>query len=360
MKTPLSILAALLLAGTAYAEEPEPDIWTKPSNGSTPAPASQPKRGRSIAVFDPVGVGVDPMACTTVGDLMRSELTKLGNSVTPRSTMPKETCADEACASEKSRDLMVNEAVVTRISRLDQKVLIMATVVDVGTGRAVFADRMTAASLDDFDVLAVRVARGIDRRVPFAETLTADAVSEYESRDQKRQRALYTTGLRIGGLFPVGGSYVGSRDLYLGEVVSLYEVRDYMIEAALGFRGNTNDPARSVGEWYVDLGGYYHLSNNDISPFIGAGMGLHTVAATWDEYDKIAPEPQRVTTQATGPAAWIGGGATLLRASDIHLIATVKYTAVFVNLDGQPAHGAMLGLAATYTRKSGGMGCCLW
>lgn len=333
--------------------------WT-PGVGAPVTPPAEAPRGRSIAVFDPVGIGVDPNVCTVFGDLVRVELMKAGNSVTPRSMMPPETCPDEACASRIGKTLMTKEAVVLRISKLGEKHLILATLVDVESGRSLYADRVTAGSLDDLDVLSVRLARAIDRRVPVSETMTVDTVSAHDSAEQKRQKAVFTTGLRLGGILPVGNSYAGAQSLYAGDIVSYYEVRDYMIEAAVGFRGATNDPDIQVAEWGVDLGAYYHLTQNDISPFVGGGVGLHTIGVRYvDRIDRMTGEKIFVNQQETGPAAYLGFGATILRASDVHLIAQVKYTATFVEIDDQPAHGVMFGLSVSYARK-GSMGCCLW
>jgi hypothetical protein len=344
----------------------DPDIFTKkPGQITTPTPdgganfTSPGGHGRSIAVFDPVGVGVDNDACQAVGDLLRSELQKIGRSVTPRSSMPAASCADEACATTAARTL-ADEAVVTKLSRLNQKVMVITTLVDTQTGRVTFSDRAAAASLDDMDALTIRMARSLTEHRAIADTMTPGTMTDYDAQEQKRQKSLFTTGLRIGGVVPIADSYAGASTLYDIDLVSYYEVRQYAIEAAIGYRGNTNDPTRRVGDGGIDLGGYYHLMDADISPFVGAGVGLHAVAAHYDAgFDKVTGEQITKNEGGTGPSIWVGGGVNILRAADVHIMAVAKYEITFVDIQNKPSNGVMAGIGITYARK-GGAGCCLW
>lgn len=340
MKTRLAALAILALV---------------PTVASAQAPSTAP---RTIAVFEPVGIGVDAAQVQTVGELARDEFSKRGYRVTPRSAMPEGTCADELCAAEKGKALGVSEAVIMKLSRLETKVLVIAALIDVPSGRVEFSDRATAASLDDMDALVPRVVQSLSTREPFASTITPSTVTLNESREQQREKAFFTTGLRLSGIIPVGGSYAGATSLWGAEWVNYYEVRQYSIEAALGVRGSSNDPKVSVAEFYADLGGYYYLRDKDVSPFVGGGVGLHSVSASWDDgVDVASGTPIRRTKSETGTALWGGFGATLLRTADVHVVGVAKYTIDLVNIDGQPAHGVMLGVAVTYTKRGA---CCLW
>ena len=87
----LFLAPAFALAANGAQSGDEPTIpesaWT-PGIGAPVTPPAETPHGRSIAVFDPVGIGVDPNVCTVFGDLVRVELMKAGNSVTARSMMP--------------------------------------------------------------------------------------------------------------------------------------------------------------------------------------------------------------------------------------------------------------------------------
>lgn len=357
--------AALFLVAPAIASGAPADP-APPASPEAPIPESswQPSlNGKGMAVFEPAGVGVDAAQCAAIGDLLRTELTKLGVAVTPRSKMPEASCADESCAAALAGPLLVNEAVVTRISRLDKKVMVISTIIEVPSGKTVFSDRMTAASLDDFDVLAVRIARGLVGRVPFATTGDVDSISAQDARDPTRQKSFLTSGLRLGGIAPLGGSYARASSLYRGEVISLYEVRSFVIEAAAGFSANSqysSDSETRLVETGIDLGGYYHFDKADISPFMGGGLGIHSLAGEFTDPGptKSPDDDQRIRVNTNGPAFWVGGGATLFRASDVHLVLTGRYTMTMVEILDQPVYGLMVGIGVTYTRKN--TVCCLW
>jgi hypothetical protein len=298
------VVGAVLFAGApAWAQfaTPTPDPGGMPDSAWTPS-----KQGKGMAVFDPAGVGVEPAQCAAIGDLLRAELKKLGVAVTPRSQMPAGECADEECAAAKAAPLLVNEAVVSRISRLDKKVLVIVTLVEVPSGKALFTDRMTAASLDDFDVLMVRVARGVQGRVPFSTTVDVDTVTANDARDPSRQKSFLTTGLRLGAVIPMAGAYGGATSLYAGDLVSLYEVRAFTIEAAAGFRANSEYSSRedtNFVETGVDLGGYYHINQEDISAFVGGGLGLHNISGRYiDPHTKDPADDEEVRVSSGGPA----------------------------------------------------------
>lgn len=333
-------VALLLLPSLAHAQAP-----------SSPA-------DRTLAVFDPVGIGVDTPQLQAVGELTRDEFAKLGYRVIPRAGMPDGTCADELCAAEKGKALGVREAVILKLSKLETKILVLAAIVDVQSGRVEFSERATGASLDDMDAVSTRIARSLSDRIPYEQTITVATVTQHDAREVAREKAFFTTGLRLSSLIPTGGSYAGATNLWGAEWVNYYEVRQYSIEAALGVRGNNNDPKVRTSEVYADLGGYYYLRDKDVSPFLGAGIGLHEVGVDYEDgVDPASGSIVRTTESDTGTALWAGAGATLLRTADVHVVGVAKYTIDLVDIKGLPAHGVMIGLAVTYTKRGT---CCLW
>lgn len=344
----------------AFSAEPAPT----PGPAPTPA-AAAPAAGsayapvaRSLVVFDPIGIGVEESQIQSVGEIERDAFGRLGYRVVPRSEMPAGTCADELCAAREGRALNVAEAVVLKLSRLESKVLVIGSIIDVGAGRIEFSDRATATTLDDMDAIIPRVADALAHRVPFASTITPETVTLNEAREPRRQKAFFTTGLRIGGLLPTDGSYGGVTGLYGAEWVNFYEVRQFSIEAALGGRWSPSSQEATATEWYADLGASYYLTDADVSPFVGGGVGLHGVAARWRTgFDTTGAAVYESDAQS-GLGLWAGAGVTMLRTADVHVVAVAKYTVDTFEIDGRVPQGVMLGLAVTYTKR--GNTCCLW
>lgn len=334
---------------------------------------ASPTRG-TLAVFDPVGgaatirvegskeatISVEEQAAFSFGDLLRDEFRKEGYDVLPRAKMGTGTCSDEVCAAEKGLKLGVAQAVVTRLSRLERKVVVTATLVETTSGKVLFNDRATAASLDDLDTLSTRVAQAVARRVPIDTTVTAHTVTDQEAKDQNRRKAVFTTGLRLDGFVPFTG-YGDTRFMYGGEWVNYYEVKDLAIEAAFGGRvSDSDDSESSAAEWFVDLGGYYFLSQADTSPFVGGGVGLHGVSARFKGTSDGDPTTDDFESDADqGPGAWVGVGVMFLRTADVHVTAGAKYQLLSTEIDGELSNGVMVGLTVTYTKRGNG-GCCLW
>ena len=352
----LGAITLLLFAAPAYAQ------------------FQPPPRG-TLAVFDPIGgaatirvegdknatISVEEQAALSFGDLLRDEFKKEGYEVIPRSKMGSGTCAEETCAAERGLKLGAGQAVFARLSRLERKVVVTATLIETASGKVLFSDRTTAASLDDLDTLSTRVAQALARRVPIDSTITAHTVTDNEAREQNRRKAVFTTGLRLSGFVPITG-YGDARFMYGGEWVNYYEVKDVAIEAAFGGRVSDSDDETRGGatEWFVDLGGYYFLSQGDISPFVGGGVGLHGVAASWESEESDPFEDDLESDADQGVGGWVGGGVMVLRTSDVHVLGTVKYQLLSTTIDDEISNGIMFGLTVTYAKKGGGGGCCLW
>ena len=365
---PAALLTTTLLAPAFASARPqqgggEPDVFATPTpSADYSAPGGA---GKGIAVFDPVGVGVDDQSCSAVGDLLRSEMTKLGRSVVPKSMLKPASCADEACAAQGARAAGVPEAALVKLTRLNQKVMVIATLVDAETSRAVFSDRVAAASLDDMDVISTRVARALVQRVPISQTLTADTATELETHDPRRQKSFFSTGVRVAGAIPLGAAYAGMGGMYDLDLVSFYEVRQYLIEASVGFRSTARAGTKEFTTVFPlpDIGGYYQFGNEDITPFIGGGVGLHVINGQYENgIDKITNEVSYQKFSGAGPAIFLGGGVNLLRSADVHLVGTVKYEATVFDIKGQSVQNSvLLGLTLTYARSGGhGGACCLW
>jgi hypothetical protein len=119
-------------------------------------------------------------------------------------------------------------------------------------------------------------------------------------------------------------------------------------------RASNHDAQVQASEFYTDLGGFYYLQDSDIAPFVGGGVGLHAINATWQTgfFDPASGLPITKSESQTATALWVGGGVTVLRSANVHVMGVAKYTVDMVNLDGKPASGVMLGVSVTYHKHT--------
>ena len=159
-------------------------------------------------------------------------------------------------------------------------------------------------------------------------------------------RSAQTLGFRIGSLFPVGNSYHQAQSSYSGEILSLYEVRNTVIEISGGARANSADPAVSFSEWFVDFGAdQYLLRWKALDLMLGGGVGLQTVNSRWI-HDDGTHEHQTTS----GLALWAGPGLVFFRREDVQLGVFTRYRVGFSGSTGTINHGPLVSVALTYTR----------
>lgn len=311
-----------------------------------PAPAPQPGL---IVVAEPLTVGIDPSSATTFADLVRVELGKRGGMrVVPRSATPPEPCGDVGCAVGLAQRTGASAAVATTLSRLGDRVIVKIEYAGAD-GQVLMTDRATAASLNDLDPLSTRVALAISTGRPIDDTATTTTVTQQESRDAERKRAVATAGIHIGAFAPVGDSYGGSSAMADLGLFAFLELHSFAAVAELEFMwtlDKQDDDPKAFG-FQFNLGGRYFIDPEaDTGVYLGGGLGFRVVSVDLPS-STLGSDDSRA-----GVGLYGGAGIVFLRTSDIHIILDARYDVNLFSLDNvdDGAHGLMISLGLSYTK----------
>lgn len=313
---------------------------------------------RRVVVAEPATIGIDEAYGSTFADLLRTELARQeGYEVVARAQTPPQPCGEAVCAPGVATAAGAHSAVVVTLSALGQKVIVK--VEHVGSdGRVLYADRITAGTIEDLDPVSTRVAVAIATGKPLGETETVSTVTSQEARAPVRKQSLFTTGLRLGALVPIADSYGGATAAADVGFFGMFEIERIaaVIEADFLFPADSDTEVKIVGLFF-GLGGRYFLdAESPTGTFVGGGFG----------YRILDVERQGMVVTESDDRGGVGGyltaGVVFLRTSDVHIVLDARYDANFFELgdlsEGQGGHSLMIGVGLSYSKW--GMGRRWW
>lgn len=290
-----------------------------------------------VTVAEPSTIGVDVGSATTFADLVRSSFAREGVAVLPRSDTPQQPCGEPACAPSVAAATQATSIVVLKLSQLGQKVIVDVHVVG-RDGGVVMQDRITAASIEDLEPIAARIAVSVSTGTPLADSATVDTVTDNEAREPRRIQTMFTSGLRVGAMVPMRDSFGGANALTSWTLFGMFEYPQFGFIADLGFQStaDTDDDVGAFG-FHLDLGGFKFLSPSSTSVYVGGGVGFRATSV-----DSMSGDDS-----ASGPGVFASVGVVLLRTSDFHLIADARYDLNLFEMDGLAGNGRSHGLIAS-------------
>jgi hypothetical protein len=150
--------------------------------------------------------------------------------------------------------LGAERAFVLRLGRLEEKVLMSLEEVEVPSQTPVYVARLTASSLDESDVVIPRLVRAVVNQEPVQEGQRIATMTDQETVPFKKKpgEGFFMLGV---GLVPLGGSIGWS-----------YEAQRWRLGVL--FQGAENDPS------FFGVEGAWIPLDTDISPYVGAGLGV--------------------------------------------------------------------------------------
>ncbi len=246
-------------------------------------------------------------------------------------------CETRSCALDAARAAGAAEVIHSSLHKLGNRWIFSATVMDSAGGNP-FSQRLTAGSIEDMEMVTRRMADALASRRDAEKVATVDNITQREVENEpERRRSLYSSGVSLGYLFPVGNSFgYVDRDGFGTERSHQY---DQMIRLAWlntwEFRNDLNLGAEVT--WSIpyaigaDLNLRYLFNRGDVSPFVGGGLGLHYVKS-----DEGAGT--RANRRNSGPALNAQGGLMLFRTYDVNVMLRGQYQVVFnSDIDHGPA-----------------------
>lgn len=241
--------------------------------------------------------------------LIRSALTELGYSecldrkglTAPKTAQLKRLLADKGC----DRLFMVE------VIPLGQKRVVQLTELSASAPeKSLHSVRMSAARVEEFDVLAPRLAKAVLTRRDARTTAQVDQVTEREGRDWRKRDG----ELLVGASIPVGiSAHAEAAASYgIGGLLS-YEMERARLDAA--FLGQFNSSGDELWHGGLTLGAAYLFNAGNISPYVGASLGY---GATWMGSD--------VDDADFGLLTSVGGGVEFFRLYRARMLIDARVT----------------------------------
>lgn len=194
--------------------------------------------------------------------------------------------------------------------------------------------RTFVSGLDEVDVAAPRLASSLVEAKPLVDTRNVDNVLAEETRPAKKVAT--ETGATMGTF--VMSSFGTNAAPSAGIDVGLTFRTGHFGLSGDGRLGGIGSGATKMGTASIDVGGRLYLTNNEWSPFIGAGVEL--------SYFKRNAEKDADERSGSGAGAFVTVGAELLRSSHVGLMAGLRLDLPFYELeqarpDMNPAYAAL-------------------
>jgi hypothetical protein len=234
-------------------------------------PSAASAAAEKLALLPVSGVNIHPGYLDAARDLLKDHLTSTGRfSVisVPGQALDHEYTAQEAV--DLGRPAHADLVVVTHIVHLAGTSRVRVTALRASDSSIVHTDSMaTAGGPDDLDPVLHRLAVSLATGKPAAQNGDIETVSQRESDPYLKQTATRVFGLRLGAVLPMNRP-VGDSTTSTGlGLFWLYDAREFMAELWVDFYRSSSDGGVSLFD--VGIGGYYPLSRNNVTPYVGAG-----------------------------------------------------------------------------------------
>ncbi|MDZ7260837.1 MAG: CsgG/HfaB family protein, partial [candidate division KSB1 bacterium] len=206
-------------------------------------PAGHSQEKSRLAVFEFQAIGVDEITAQVSWQLLHTELVNTNKfrvieiEEISRILGPEAICYDVQCASELGRQLQADKVVIGSLSRLGMKIVVNLRMVNVAQAAVEFEDRLISEQEEDLDIVMKRLALGLATGKKAEDTAAVGAITEQETREPRRRATFYTSGLKIGFLWPQRDSYGEAKKLTAVDFTTWYETPTFVVEALTGFRG---------------------------------------------------------------------------------------------------------------------------
>lgn len=318
-----------------------------------------------VAVFDFEAVGIDQQTAETATRIFRSELGSSGKysvlsigeieSKLEGAGVTEFDCYDANCAASNALLVNAEKAVFGSVSRLGEKIIVEANLVNAVRKEVVFSDQFTSSSIDDLNVVMKKLANAVAGEKKIVSEVGRYDITAEETMEPRRRKSYITSGATFGFGFPLGDSYNKVDNLKTVSWVMRYEADKYVIENSLGISWGSAEPDTSFGilvnkrtitvvPW--DIGIRYVVNReSDFTPFFGGGLGFHFIGS-----EDLEGEVYVAGDQAL--AIHLAGGIYAFQSYDFRLSVEAKYTMVFTDAFQESGDSSQqIGISIGITRK---------
>lgn len=270
---------------------------------------------------------------SAVNRLFRDALeARHGKVLSPVSASP---CSDRACALAAAAEAKLeksDEVVYASLDRLGTKLIFMGSIVRAD-GKKAYNERMTVTNIEDLESVTQRMAEVLLSRTAPEFAASVDDITEREKTFERTKRKTpYAVGLGVGYLIPVNNGFQYREEdnnnpnsgYSLTDNAALLRVSwvhnwEFRRDIHFGLEGSWTQTNAFGG----DLNLSYLYGSGDFSPFLGAGLGLHTVRGDDDPLTK--------NRRNFGPAGNINVGVYMFRTYGMNVRLRGQYLTVLTD-----------------------------
>jgi len=321
----------------------------------------------TVAVFEFDAIGVNIQTTRAATQIFRNELGSTGKfTVLTKGDLEAGlekagtynfNAYDVSGASSKGRIIGADKAIIGTLTQLGGKITAEVQLIDVASSTAEFSDRFSAESESDLDVVLRRLAEAVAGKDKVDSDVNKFALTDEETEESRRRKSYITSGMSFGFGFPLGDSYSGVDNLKALAWNMRYEAGKFVVDNSIAancgmakivvdtISGDTKNKGVFIIPWDIGLR-YLLMPDQDISPYIGAGLGFHFIFAA-----KIDDDTQ-VVNGDQAMALHFATGLYAFQSYDFRLSVDAKYTIVFSEaFTGTDKTSQQIGISIGISRK---------
>jgi hypothetical protein len=258
-------------------------------------------------------VWVEPVRGGGVADADRESVTELIRVAVPENRHDTVAASSSEADWTLSGSLMkLGDSYVLSLQKKDK------------SGRAVYSEKMKAATMSDMDTVATRLTRAVLNQASVESTADVTNITEQETFGNRRFNATrqWVVGLGPGFTSNLGGQG-GGFTFTLGYLWGLDP--DFSIDLALTLNNGPKSDTSSFTDF--SLGGEYYFVRSKNSPYAGARMGYGNAHVNADKCNVLSIGCKQ--DRASGWAGTVDAGYKFFRTSTVNAAVFVSYTYIF-------------------------------
>ncbi len=238
------------------------------------------------------------------------------------SVYPRETHQE---INQKAKTLGTDFFMTGDINVMGTTAIVSVTLYETETGTRVWQDMLKASSPDDLDPVILRLAKAVGTDSKASARGDIYSVSGYESEQLNKISAQYNWGIFIGGMY---NFYTGIENNFSAGfgITFSYDIRNVILNL------NGDLFFGDITHYDFNLTTLVPLSENPVTPFVGAGLG----------YGGSGIENDDTSINNSGLILFLRGGYIVNRTSSVHMKATGSLFAPAYKINNQIPMGVML------------------
>ena len=229
---------------------------------------------KKIAVLPFTYNGVDSVFVQTADAMLRLEISRLDSFNLIQQKLTSEVLlnndcifSDNDCAVKIGNELGAEQVLTGNLSALGDKIIVQYFLIDVLTSEDIIIDQITAANVEDLEVVMKRIAKSINEKKSINQDVEVGQVTETETKNSLRRGSNKNIVVSFGYLYPSNG-YDDIDNSLVFDLRYGFELDEAALGLMLGIRSG----------FAMNIYGQYLFTKTDFCPYLGGALGFHWVS----------------------------------------------------------------------------------